>query len=106
MLKRSGENIHREYVENLIYRYIFSLSDIADRNFLVVNDKVYSVDEEHTGLKLASELKKNKCIYLKKWVSDNYNLLRLDWKINELEVKDKIEKLKNKEFVENLFTEL
>jgi len=38
-----------QYVVCLFYRYIFGVGDLADRNFLIVNGKVYSVDEEMIG---------------------------------------------------------
>ena len=47
----NGKNkkILYEYILNLLYRKIYGIPDIADRNFLIVDGNVTSVDEENFG---------------------------------------------------------
>ena len=45
----SDPKIMSQSVTCLFYRYIFGIGDLADRNFLITDGKVYSVDEEMTG---------------------------------------------------------
>ena len=63
-----------DYLNNIGFRLKHNLGDFADRNFIVVGDKVYSVDENKTVNKvnLFNELKKNKY----KYVSDKFNALK------------------------------
>jgi len=39
----------REYIENVVFRYMFGMPDLAKRNFVVYKDHVYSIDEETFG---------------------------------------------------------
>lgn len=50
-----------QYVLALFYRYIFGISDLADRNFLVVNRAVYSIDEDtyNKDINMKNELRKD-----------------------------------------------
>lgn len=63
-----------DYVHNLLYRYLFGISDLADRNFLMVGGRVISIDEEIKDRldDLSIELKKNKCLFIQNWLEDNY----------------------------------
>lgn len=57
-----------DYYQALAFRVKYGLSDLADRNFLFVNGRVYSIDEESTKtepLDLLAELKKKKYEFLK-----------------------------------------
>jgi hypothetical protein len=47
MLK--NENLMREYIENVVFRYMFGMPDLAKRNFVVYKNHVYSIDEETFG---------------------------------------------------------
>jgi len=39
----------RDFVYNIIFRYIMGIGDFADRNFLMSGGRVYSVDEDSIG---------------------------------------------------------
>ena len=62
VLKEKNLNIIRQYIEQLLYRYIVGIGDLADRNFILAENKVYSVDEDSMGkdIKLCSNLKKKR----------------------------------------------
>lgn len=52
-----------EYIEMLLVRKKFGIGDLADRNFLVVNGHIYSIDEEgesDTPIKFANNLTKKR----------------------------------------------
>lgn len=71
----------KQYVIHLLFRKMMGVGDLADRNFMLVNDKVYSVDEDVIGKE--------------EWkVSDDIKKKR--WEIVQGEIK------KNRKFYENL----
>lgn len=59
------------YLINLLYRWLFGISDLADRNFFVSNNIIYSIDEETNDkdIKFINELRKNKTEILIKWLN-------------------------------------
>lgn len=46
MLKKENEDVMKEYVKNIIFRYIFGVGDLAGRNFIIKNGEIFSVDED------------------------------------------------------------
>jgi hypothetical protein len=98
-----------DYVHNILYRYLLGISDLADRNFLMISGRIISIDEEIKdrldGVNI--ELRKNKCIFIQNWLKDNYEKLDVSsWTLNEpiTRLKQlKLEEIKNKEFCLRLF---
>jgi len=97
-----------DYILNLLARWIFGISDLADRNFLIKDGRVYSIDEEYRdrSVNFLIELKKNKCQKIKDWLKNNYedcilpNIL--NWKVSD-KYNNKLTSIKNKKFAITLF---
>jgi hypothetical protein len=75
----------REYVELIIFRYITGIGDMTDRNFLLYDNHVHSVDEDTLGkdLNLSTQLNKKRSQFCQKIVQceiDFYNQLVGKWK--------------------------
>lgn len=82
------------YVDMIIFRYILGISDLADRNFLRQNEKIYSIDEDIMGrnIDLKKALKKNKCEIIKKWIIKNHDILSYkDWHIDKKYIVNNVE---------------
>lgn len=98
-----------DYVHNLLFRYLFGISDLADRNFLMVGGRVISIDEEiQDSLNgLNSELRKNKCLFIQNWLKDNYEKLNVNkWFLIKTATRVqllKYEEIRNKEYCLRLF---
>ena len=88
-VKKLRDNEMKDYILNLLFRWIFGISDLADRNFLRKDDRVYSIDEEYKDrtVSFQVELKKNKCSIILEWLKDNYESLIFtvlsSWKVPE-----------------------
>ena len=92
----------KDYIEALLCRYLFGISDLADRNFLMVNGRVISVDEEYRDhvVDFQKELRKNRCSMVYLWVDEMYSYLGVsNWTIpDELKTCEvRLEIVKNKE---------
>lgn len=98
-----------DYVHNLLYRYLFGISDLADRNFLMVSGRVISIDEEIKDKLdvLNIELRKNKCLFIQNWLKDNYEKLNINkWFLIKTATRVqllKFEEITNKEYCLRLF---
>jgi hypothetical protein len=98
----------QDYILNLLARWIFGISDLADRNFLRRNGRVYSIDEEYKNrpVSFKTELRKNKCEYLHKWIVRNYETSLypaiINWGVPEPYL-EKLTFLMNKDNVLGLF---
>ncbi len=98
-----------DYVHNILFRYLFGISDLADRNFLMVGGRVISIDEEiNDNLNgLISELRKNKCLFIQNWLKDNYEKLNVNkWFLIKTATRVqllKYEEITNKEYCLRLF---
>ena len=60
-----------DYVLSLISRYIVGISDQADRNFMRVNGRVYTFDEDtrcNREVNMWKELRKNKCAQIRSFM--------------------------------------
>lgn len=84
------EGIFRDYVRHLLFRKIIRVGDIADRNFLLVEEELYSVDEdappkEDKTLEVYRHISKQRAEKVKKYIQKNkqffVNLLN-GWKDN------------------------
>ena len=76
----------KDYVHALLFRYVVGISDLADRNFLMRNGRVISIDEDIEGheVHLYKELKKNKAAAICTWVRTHYDELGLmSWKVKD-----------------------
>jgi len=62
-----------DYVGALCMRWLFGISDCADRNFLLISGgtRVLSVDEEYRGKDVcfAKELRKKRCEIVRRWLA-------------------------------------
>jgi hypothetical protein len=69
----------RGYVLALLFKWALGVPDVADRNFLLVADVVYSCDEEGFGrdVSYAASLKRRKCDYVKAYVRSHWAELGL-----------------------------
>ena len=97
-----------DYVLNLLARWIFGISDLADRNFLRKNGHIHSIDEEYRDktVNFWNELKKNKCATIVEWLNNNYEsviLPRVSKWVVPKEYVDKLTKLLNIDYVKSLF---
>ena len=108
-IKNLSEREMMDYVHALLYRYVRGVSDLADRNFINVNNTVISIDEdiEHHDVNMYAELRKNKAKFVYDWIKLNYDKLKvLNWQsIPEADNSEKmrLEVVKNKEAVLSLF---
>ena len=64
-----------DYVLLLLARYIFGVSDLADRNFLRKDGHILSIDEEYRDrpVHFKNELRQAKCSIIKTWLVSNYD---------------------------------
>lgn len=60
----------KDYVRALLARWVFGVGDLADRNFILINGRVVSIDEEYVGrpVRFASELRRRKCEHIQAWL--------------------------------------
>jgi len=74
-----------DYMTALLMRYVFGISDLADRNFLMTQGRVISIDEEifDNKVNFMIELKKNRCAFIKEWLINNHSNLLLDWDVDD-----------------------
>ena len=45
----SDDNLMKEYILNIMFKYILGIPDLADRNFYVKNNKIFSIDLDSIG---------------------------------------------------------
>jgi hypothetical protein len=96
-----------DYVHGLLFRYLYGVSDLADRNFLKVKGRIISIDEdiENKNVNLYSELKRNKSEYIQNWLETNYHRLDvLQWPETDSRIKNqRLKEIQNREKCINLF---
>jgi hypothetical protein len=70
---------YKDYVHALLFRYLLGISDFADRNFLMKEGRVISIDEDVEGrsIDLYTALQKNKAAFVHTWLSDHYDELEV-----------------------------
>ena len=89
--KSLSEQEYIDYIEALLFRYVCGISDLADRNFLRIDGRIISIDEDisHKEVNIYNELRKNKAEHMYHWIEKNYNKLKINkWK----DVPDKYKK--------------
>jgi hypothetical protein len=82
---KCGKDIFKQYVIHLLFRSMIGASDLADRNFIIVDNILYSVDEEtlKDDLDIESGLRKAKYSLVLEFIKNNKSFLRdkiNDWK--------------------------
>lgn len=113
---KSGMRTDKEmsdYVRAILFRYIRGISDFADRNFLIVDGKVISIDEdiELRDVNVYKELRKNKAEYVYKWLKKNYEKLGVDkWVLPDFILnsgeRKRFEEIKDKDKVLEMFKDV
>ena len=81
-----------EYLEALYFRYLFGIVDAANRNFLIVDNRLYGIDEENIDMikdSNFSKLSKHFDYINKKWgkISNKLDKMLLQWKNKLPEIK-------------------
>jgi DNA-directed RNA polymerase subunit H len=66
-----------DYVHAILFRYLLGISDYADRNFVLKDGRVISIDEdvENHEINLYRVLQKNKANFVYQWLKENYEKL-------------------------------
>ena len=69
----------QDYVHALLFRYLLGISDYADRNFVLKDGRVISIDEdvENHEINLYKVLQKNKADFVYRWITSNYDKLEV-----------------------------
>lgn len=104
-----NEKIMKNYVVCLLFRYVFGITDLADRNFIVLkNGHVCSIDEDLLGrdVSFRTELRKNKANLVQIWLEKNYHVvfdIVNKWNVDSDEYTSKYKMLLNKEKCVMLF---
>uniref|UniRef100_A0A6C0KUK7 Uncharacterized protein n=1 Tax=viral metagenome TaxID=1070528 RepID=A0A6C0KUK7_9ZZZZ len=95
---------YADYVHAILFRYLLGVSDLADRNFLMVNGRVISIDEEEMGkeIPIYATLKKNRAAFVYDWLKDHYEQLQVSsWKY-DAQI-NKLRQIQNKQECLGLF---
>ncbi len=73
IVKEKNDHLIKQYIEQILYRYIVGAGDLADRNFMMAEGKIYSVDEDSLGkeVNLCSSLKKTRTTIIKNFVHNH-----------------------------------
>ena len=90
---------YTDYIHALLFRYLLGVSDFADRNFLMKDDRVISIDEDVEGrdIDLYATLQKNKAAFLHEWLQTHYKLLGVSqWVITNENQRVKLIEIQNK----------
>jgi hypothetical protein len=108
---KSGDRTDKEmkdYVQAILFRYMRGISDLADRNFLIVKNRVISIDEdiEDRDVKIVTELRKNKAEFVYNWLRKHYDELDVDeWTACDKKDKKRLEEIQDKKSCLKLFME-
>jgi DNA-directed RNA polymerase subunit H len=97
-----------DYVHALLFRYLLGISDYADRNFVLKNGRVISIDEdvENHDINLYRVLQKNKANFVYQWLKDNYEKLDVArWEPKYPTQQVKLTQIQNKASCLQLFQE-
>ena len=64
-----------DYVVALLYRFVFGLGDLADRNFVRVQGRIFSIDEDGAPrvIRLGFELRRNKAALVAHWCTQYWD---------------------------------
>ena len=97
-----------DYVHALLFRYLLGISDYADRNFVLKDGRVISIDEdvENHDINLYRVLQKNKANFVYQWLKDNYEKLDVSrWEPKFPSQQVKLIQIQNKTSCLQLFQE-
>ncbi len=88
-----------DYVHAILFRYLLGISDYADRNFVLKDGHVISIDEdvENHEINLYTTLKKNKAQFVYEWLKENYEKLDVvRWEPKMSSQQEKLKQIQNK----------
>jgi hypothetical protein len=88
-----------DYVHAILFRYLLGISDYADRNFVLKDGRVISIDEdvENHEINLYTTLKKNKAQFVYEWLKENYEKLDVvRWEPKMSSQQEKLKQIQNK----------
>ena len=97
-----------DYIHAVLFRYLLGISDYADRNFVMKDGRIISIDEdvEDKPVHVYTVLKKNKANLLYQWLQDNYEKLNVaSWTVKSPDQRQKLAEIKNRESCLQLFQE-
>jgi len=97
---------YTDYIHAVLFRYLLGVSDFADRNFLMKDGRVISIDEDVEGrdIDLYATLQKNKAAFLHEWLQNHYKLLGVSqWVVTNENQRGKLIEIQNKESCLALF---
>jgi hypothetical protein len=97
-----------DYIHAVLFRYLLGISDYADRNFVMKDGRVISIDEdvENKPIDVYDTLKKNKATMLYQWLKDNYDKLEVaSWTVKHPEQQEKLAIIQNQATCLRLFQE-
>lgn len=90
---------YTDYIHAILFRYLLGVSDFADRNFLMKDGRVISIDEDVEGrdIDLYATLQKNKAAFLYEWLQSHYEHLGVSqWVIANENQRGKLIEIQNK----------
>jgi hypothetical protein len=90
---------YMDYIHAILFRYLLGVSDFADRNFLMKDGRVISIDEDVEGrdIDMYGTLQKNKAAFLHEWLQNHYEqLLVSQWGITNENQRGKLIEIQNK----------
>jgi len=98
-----------DYVHAVLFRYLLGISDYADRNFVLKDGRVISIDEdvENHEINLYKVLQKNKAQFVYQWLQENYEKLDVaNWEPKIPAQQNKLTQIQNKASCLKLFQEV
>jgi hypothetical protein len=90
---------YTDYIHAILFRYLLGVSDFADRNFLMKDGRVISIDEDVEGrdIDLYATLQKNKAAFLHEWLQTHYERLGVSqWVVTNENQRGKLIEIQNK----------
>jgi ABC-type oligopeptide transport system ATPase subunit len=97
-----------DYIHAVLFRYLLGISDYADRNFVMKDGRIISIDEdvEDKPIHIYTVLKKNKANVLYQWLQNNYEKLHVaSWTVKSPDQRQKLVEIQNRESCLQLFQE-
>jgi hypothetical protein len=97
-----------DYIHAVLFRYLLGISDYADRNFVMKDGRIISIDEdvENKPVHIYTVLKKNKANVLYQWLQDNYKKLNVaSWTVKHPDQRQKLAEIQNEATCLQLFQE-
>lgn len=93
------EQEYIDYLHAILFRYLLGISDLADRNFLMIGGRVISIDEDVEGrvMDLYGTLQKNKAAFLHKWLQNGYESLSVAQWVSDASQQDRLYEIQSKE---------